>query len=64
MMTNRQALTKYRFTVTLRQPSPDAADLVISSDGASAVYPLTLDQLKLLAVQAVRALATWPEGWL
>jgi hypothetical protein len=58
-MTSRP--TKYRFTATLRQPSPDAAELVISSGGDTVVYLLNLDQLKLLAVQTVRALATWPE---
>jgi hypothetical protein len=59
-MTRPQAPTN-RFTVTLRQPHPGAADLVISVDGASTVHALTLDQLKLFAVQVVRALAAWPE---
>jgi hypothetical protein len=61
-MTNRQAPTKYRFTATLRQPSAAEVELVISTNGETAVYALTLDQLKLFAVQAVRVLATWPEG--
>jgi hypothetical protein len=58
---SRLAPTK-RFTVTLRQPSPGGAELAISTNGNTAVYPLTLDQLKLIAVQAVRVLAAWPEG--
>jgi hypothetical protein len=41
-----------RFTVALRQPSPDVAELVISSAGASTVHSLSRDQLKLLAVVA------------
>jgi hypothetical protein len=51
-----------RIAVTLRQPSATEVELVVSSDGASTVHVLTLDQVKLLALQSVRALAAWPEG--
>jgi hypothetical protein len=51
-----------RFTITLCQPTPAEAELVISADGTSAVYPLTLDQIRLLASQIVKALVGWPEA--
>jgi hypothetical protein len=51
-----------RLTVTLRQPSRDKAELVIAANGDAVVHPLTLDQIKSLAVQIVRALAAWPEA--
>jgi hypothetical protein len=47
-------------TVTLRQPTPAEAELVISTDGVSVVHPLSLDQIRLLAVQLVHALAGRP----
>jgi hypothetical protein len=49
-----------RVTVTLRRPSSAEAELVVTVDGEAVVYPLNSDQLKLLAVQAVRAVCNWP----
>jgi hypothetical protein len=43
-----------RVLITLRQPTPGNVELVVSRDGEAMVYPLTLDQIKLLSLQAVR----------
>jgi hypothetical protein len=59
-MTTR--LTTSRVLVCLRCPAAGTVELAITRDGETAVYPLNLDQLKLLALQIVRALASWPEG--
>jgi hypothetical protein len=50
-----------RFTVVLRQPTPAEAELAITQNGATAVYPLNIDQIKLLAIQSVSALVGWSE---
>jgi hypothetical protein len=47
-------------SITLRQPEPSAAELVISEDGRCQVYRLSLDQLRLLLVQAAGAISRWP----
>lgn len=49
----------HRLNVTLRQPSPIEVELAVTVNGATAVYPLNLNQLKLLASQAVRAVCNW-----
>jgi hypothetical protein len=49
-----------RLLITLRQPSDNEVELAITPpDGITAVYPLNLDQLKLLASQTVRAVCNW-----
>jgi hypothetical protein len=49
-----------RLLITLRQPSANEVELVVTPpNGATVVYPLSLDQLKLLASQSVRALCGW-----
>jgi hypothetical protein len=50
-----------RLLITLRQPAANKAELVITTDGEAAVHHLSLDQLKLLAPQIVKALVGWPE---
>lgn len=48
-----------RINITLRCPEPDQVELVVTRDGIPALYRLTFEQTKLLAVQAVAALANW-----
>ena len=49
-----------RLLITLRQPTASEVELVVTPpDGDTVVYPLTLDQLKLLASQSVRAVCNW-----
>jgi hypothetical protein len=50
-----------RTVVTLRSPAAGAVELVITTDGVSVVHVLSLDQVKLLALESVRALVSWPE---
>jgi hypothetical protein len=50
-----------RVLITLRQPVVGEVEIIVSRNGVAAVYPLTLDQLKLIAAQSVRALCAWPE---
>jgi hypothetical protein len=49
-----------RLMVSLRQPTANEVELVVTQpNGVTAVYPLSVDQMKLLASQAVRALCGW-----
>jgi hypothetical protein len=43
-----------RVLITLRQPTAGNVELVVTRDGEATVYPLTLDQIKLLSLQTVR----------
>jgi hypothetical protein len=43
-------------SLTLRQSDPGAAELVLNEDGSCHVYPLTTEQLRLLAEQSVTLL--------
>lgn len=45
---------------TLRQPSMDSAELVITERGRSKVYRLSFSQIRLLNAQSAQALAHWP----
>jgi hypothetical protein len=47
--------TGSRLFVTLRQSNAAAAELVVTRDGVVTVHPLSFDQVKLLAIQAVQA---------
>ena len=47
-------------TITLRSPTVDSAELVLSSGGPPQIYKLTFQQVRLLAVQMASAVANWP----
>lgn len=49
-----------RLSIALRQPSPDDAELVVTVGGDCTVHKLSIDQLRLLALQSVQALCAWP----
>jgi hypothetical protein len=47
-------------TVILRSPDRGVAELVVGGNGACRVVSLSRDQVALLAMQSVAALAEWP----
>lgn len=44
----------------LREPDRGKAELVIAHNGKSNAYPLTLEQVRLLAFQSSQLVTAWP----